>query len=54
MGAVWQILTQGSDQQRAAAVEVLVDTRRRLYGVLADGADPDPDPDPADPDPDES
>jgi DNA-binding PadR family transcriptional regulator len=41
MGAVWQILTQGSDQQRAAAVDILVDTRRRLYGVLADGADPD-------------
>jgi DNA-binding PadR family transcriptional regulator len=39
MGAVWQIVTSGSEQQRRAAVEVLVDTRRRLYGILADGAD---------------
>jgi DNA-binding PadR family transcriptional regulator len=39
MGAVWQIVTSGSDQQRRAAVEVLADTRRRLYGVLADGHD---------------
>jgi DNA-binding PadR family transcriptional regulator len=37
MGAVWQIVTSGSEQQRRAAVEVLVDTRRRLYGILADG-----------------
>jgi hypothetical protein len=37
MGAVWQIVTSGSAQQRRAAVEILVDTRRRLYGVLADG-----------------
>jgi DNA-binding PadR family transcriptional regulator len=37
MGAVWQIVTTGSDQQRQAAVDILVDTRRRLYGVLADG-----------------
>jgi DNA-binding PadR family transcriptional regulator len=37
MGAVWQIVTSGSDTQRQAAVDILVDTRRRLYGVLADG-----------------
>jgi DNA-binding PadR family transcriptional regulator len=37
MGAVWQIVTSGSERQRRAAVEVLVDTRRRLYGILADG-----------------
>jgi DNA-binding PadR family transcriptional regulator len=43
MGAVWQILTQGSDQQRAAAVDILVDTRRRLYGVLADGTEQEAD-----------
>ncbi len=42
MGAVWQILTQGSEQQRRAAIEILVETRRKLYGVLADGHDPDP------------
>jgi DNA-binding PadR family transcriptional regulator len=37
MGAVWQIVTSGSDQQRRAAIDILADTRRRLYGVLADG-----------------
>ena len=37
MGAVWQIVTTGSDQQRRAAAEILADTRRRLYGLLADG-----------------
>ncbi len=37
MGAVWQIVTQGSESQRQAAVDVLVDTRRKLYGILADG-----------------
>jgi DNA-binding PadR family transcriptional regulator len=39
MGAVWQIVTQGSESQRQAAVDVLVETRRRLYGILADGDD---------------
>ncbi|CAN5397641.1 hypothetical protein BH11ACT8_BH11ACT8_26440 [soil metagenome] len=39
MGAVWQIASAGSDAQRRAAVDVLVDTRRKLYGVLADGLD---------------
>jgi DNA-binding PadR family transcriptional regulator len=42
MSAVWQIVTQGSDAQRRAAVGVLVETRRSLYGILADGADPEP------------
>ncbi|WP_028643806.1 PadR family transcriptional regulator [Nocardioides sp. URHA0020] len=37
MGAVWQVVTTGSEQQRAAAAEILADTRRRLYGLLADG-----------------
>jgi DNA-binding PadR family transcriptional regulator len=37
MSAVWQIVTSGSDQQRRAAVDILVETRRKLYGVLADG-----------------
>jgi DNA-binding PadR family transcriptional regulator len=36
-GAVWQLATQGSETQRAAALDVLVETRRRLYGILADG-----------------
>jgi DNA-binding PadR family transcriptional regulator len=46
MSAVWQIVTQGSDVQRKAAIGVLVDTRRALYGILADGADPEPDEEP--------
>ena len=37
VSAVWQLGTQGSEQQRRAALDVLVDTRRRLYGILADG-----------------
>ncbi|WP_426244841.1 PadR family transcriptional regulator [Nocardioides sp. LHG3406-4] len=45
MGAVWQIVTQGSDQQRRAAVDTLVATRRELYGILADGAAPAAEPD---------
>ena len=52
MGAVWQIVTAGSDAQRRAAVDVLVEARRSLYGILADGptraTDPE-DPDDADP-----
>jgi DNA-binding PadR family transcriptional regulator len=39
VSAVWQLGTQGSAQQRKAALDVLVDTRRRLYGILADGRD---------------
>ncbi|KRF29447.1 hypothetical protein ASG94_20675 [Nocardioides sp. Soil805] len=45
MSAVWQLVTQGSDTQRKAAIGVLVDTRRSLYGILADGAEPEPEPD---------
>ncbi|MBC9732452.1 PadR family transcriptional regulator [Nocardioides marmotae] len=37
MSAVWQIVTSGTEGQRRAAIDVLVDTRRRLYGILADG-----------------
>lgn len=40
MGAVWQIVTAGSEAQRQAAVEVLVTARRSLYGILADGPNP--------------
>lgn len=39
MSAVWQLTTQGSEQQKKAALGVLVDTRRSLYGILADGRD---------------
>ena len=37
MSAVWQIITSGSERQRREAVEVLVETRRKLYGILAEG-----------------
>ena len=37
MGAVWQIMVSGTAQQRAEAAEVLGETRRRLYGLLAEG-----------------
>ena len=43
MGAVWQIITVGSEQQQRAAIEVLSETRRKLYGILADGQDADED-----------
>ncbi len=37
MAAVWQVMTSGTQQQRAEAAEILADTRRQLYGLLADG-----------------
>ena len=37
MGAVWQVVTTGTRQQQAEAAEILADTRRRLYGLLAEG-----------------
>lgn len=39
--ALWQILATGSAEQQARAREVLADTRRRLYGILADGDEDD-------------
>jgi DNA-binding PadR family transcriptional regulator len=37
MGAVWQVAVSGTKQQQAEAAEILADTRRKLYGILADG-----------------
>jgi DNA-binding PadR family transcriptional regulator len=37
MNAVWQIITTGTDQQRRDAIDILVETRRKLYGLLAEG-----------------
>jgi DNA-binding PadR family transcriptional regulator len=37
MGAVWQVVTTGTRQQQAEAAEILADTRRKLYGLLAEG-----------------
>ncbi len=36
MSAVWQILTNGTDQQRKDAMAVLIETRRKLYALLAE------------------
>jgi DNA-binding PadR family transcriptional regulator len=48
--AVWQIVTTGSERQRREAINILVETRRKLYGLLADGDDLPVDAgDPADP-----
>jgi DNA-binding PadR family transcriptional regulator len=37
--ALWQVMATGTPTQQARAREVLADTRRRLYGILADGDD---------------
>ena len=37
MGAMWQIITTGTAQQRAEATEILTKTRRQLYNLLAEG-----------------
>ena len=37
MAAVWQIVTTGTDRQRRDAINILIETRRQLYGLLADG-----------------
>jgi DNA-binding PadR family transcriptional regulator len=36
MNAVWQIITTGTDEQRRAAIGVLLEARRALYQILAD------------------
>ena len=37
MSAVWQVVTSGTRQQQAEAAEILSETRRRLYTLLAEG-----------------
>ncbi len=37
LSAAWQLVTQGSESQRRAALDVLVETRRSLYQILAEG-----------------
>jgi len=41
MAAVWQVVVSGNRQQQAEAAEILADTRRKLYGLLADGGETD-------------
>ncbi|HEX5955268.1 MAG TPA: PadR family transcriptional regulator [Solirubrobacterales bacterium] len=36
VSAAWQIVTNGTDEQRKDAMAVLIETRRKLYGLLAD------------------
>ena len=40
---MWQVMTSGTRQQQAEAAEILAETRRQLYGLLADG-DPESEP----------
>jgi DNA-binding PadR family transcriptional regulator len=42
MGAVWQVVVSGTKQQQAEAAEILADTRRKLYGLLAEGDTEEP------------
>ncbi|MEO7351410.1 MAG: PadR family transcriptional regulator [Marmoricola sp.] len=37
VGAIIQVATTGTQDQREKAIEILGDTRRRLYGLLAEG-----------------
>ena len=39
VGAIVQVATTGTAEQRDQAMEILRDTRRRLYGLLAEGPD---------------
>ncbi len=39
VGAIVQVATAGTPAQQAKAVEILADTRRKLYGLLAEGPD---------------
>jgi hypothetical protein len=39
MNAVGQVGFSGSDEQRARALEVLAETRRKLYAILAEDGD---------------
>ncbi|SEG85470.1 Transcriptional regulator PadR-like family protein [Thermomonospora echinospora] len=36
MGAMQQVMVAGSEEQRARALDLIADTRRKLYGILAD------------------
>ena len=37
VGAIVQVASAGTPAQQAKAVEILADTRRKLYGLLAEG-----------------
>jgi DNA-binding PadR family transcriptional regulator len=37
VGAIVQVMQTGTPDQREKTIEILADTRRRIYGLLADG-----------------
>ena len=39
VGAIVQVLSTGTPDQREKALKILADTRRNLYGILAEGPD---------------
>lgn len=41
VGAIIQVASTGTPDQRDKAVAILAETRRKLYGLLAEGPDPD-------------
>jgi len=45
--AFWSVANAGSEAQQARALEVLKDTRRQLYAILAEGDQPEPEEDQA-------
>jgi DNA-binding PadR family transcriptional regulator len=53
VGAIVQVATTGTSDQRQKAIEILGDTRRRLYGLLAEGPDDSADFDADDDEPEE-
>jgi DNA-binding PadR family transcriptional regulator len=42
MQAAWSVAGAGTESQQARALEILADTRRRLYAILAEGDQPEP------------
>jgi DNA-binding PadR family transcriptional regulator len=40
--ATWSVAGAGTEAQQARALEILTDTRRRLYAILAEGDQPEP------------
>ncbi|MFT4165450.1 MAG: PadR family transcriptional regulator [Microlunatus sp.] len=39
--AMWQVMAVGTPEQQAAAKDAIVELRKTLYGILADGVEPD-------------
>ena len=39
--AMWQVMAVGTPEQQSAAKDAIVELRKTLYGILADGVEPD-------------